>query len=245
MTGVVAGLVVAWVVLLRLHRRPTPRRPPARGGRALRPGAPAGWWGRPVKSRRARWAAVTTAVIVVVLLLGPYVAGAGLAAAALIRARRLSGERRSIETRTVAELPEVVDLFVLAHTAGLTVTDSVREVGRWGTGIVAEALAGAAVAVERGVATADALEAARNRCGPASVGLFAALVSADRYGTPLGPPLERLAHQARLDRRRAAEERARRVPVRLLFPLVVCILPAFGLLTVVPLLVESLTSLGA
>lgn len=243
MTAVMTGLALAWVVLLRLHRKPAVRRPPAPRGPAIRSGPPVRW-GRPVRSRRARWMAAATAVIVVVLLLGPLVAGAGLAAAALTWARRLTRARRSIDVRTVAELPEVVDLFVLAHTAGLTVTDSVREVGRWGTGDIAEALAGVAVAVQRGAATADALEAARDRCGRASVGLFAALVSADRYGTPLGPPLERLAHQARLDRRRAAEERARRVPVQLLFPLVVCILPAFGLLTVVPLLVDSLTSLG-
>ena len=45
----------------------------------------------------------------------------------------------------------------------------------------------------------------------------------------------RLAAEARLERRRAAEATARRVPVKLLFPLVLCTLPAFALLTVVPL----------
>ena len=53
-----------------------------------------------------------------------------------------------------------------------------------------------------------------------------------------------LAREARLDRRRRAEARARRVPVLLLFPLVLCVLPAFGLLTVVPLLVGSLPDLA-
>ena len=45
-------------------------------------------------------------------------------------------------------------------------------------------------------------------------------------------------------RRREAEERARRLPVQLLFPLVVCVLPAFGLLAVVPLLAGSLPALS-
>jgi len=58
------------------------------------------------------------------------------------------------------------------------------------------------------------------------------LAGAERYGTPLLPALDRLALDARLDRRRRAEEAARRVPVKLLFPLVLCVLPAFGLLTV-------------
>jgi tight adherence protein C len=59
----------------------------------------------------------------------------------------------------------------------------------------------------------------------------------------LAPGLERLSLELRLDRRRRAEIEARRVPVRLLAPLVVCVLPAFALLTVVPLLVASLRAL--
>jgi tight adherence protein C len=64
-----------------------------------------------------------------------------------------------------------------------------------------------------------------------------------RYGVPLLPALERTSLELRLDRRRAAEVEARRVPVRLLFPLVTCVLPAFALLTVVPLLAASLEAL--
>ena len=64
-----------------------------------------------------------------------------------------------------------------------------------------------------------------------------------RYGVPLLPGLERTGLELRLDRRRAAELDARRVPVRLLAPLVTCVLPAFALLTVVPLLAASLEAL--
>ena len=64
-----------------------------------------------------------------------------------------------------------------------------------------------------------------------------------RYGVPLLPGLERTGLELRLDRRRAAELEARRVPVRLLAPLVTCVLPAFALLTVVPLLAASLEAL--
>ena len=60
---------------------------------------------------------------------------------------------------------------------------------------------------------------------------------------PVAPALERVAFDARADRRRGAEEAARRVPVKLLFPLVACILPAFAALTVLPLLAGTLGSL--
>ena len=44
-------------------------------------------------------------------------------------------------------------------------------------------------------------------------------------------------------RRRRAEEAARRLPVQLLFPLVLCVLPAFVLLAVVPLLLAAVPQL--
>ncbi len=74
--------------------------------------------------------------------------------------------------------------------------------------------------------------------------LVDALAEHDRYGTPLGPSLARAAVEARARRRRHAEEAARRLPVTLLFPLVLTTLPAFFLLAIVPLLAGSLGSLG-
>ena len=64
--------------------------------------------------------------------------------------------------------------------------------------------------------------------------LVDALLASDRFGAPVGDALLRLAAEQRTALRRRAEARARTVPVRLLFPLVFLVLPAFGLLTVVP-----------
>ncbi len=62
-------------------------------------------------------------------------------------------------------------------------------------------------------------------------------------GDPLVPVLDRLSVEARMVRRRQAEEAARRLPVQLLFPLVLCVLPAFVLLAVVPLLLAAVPQL--
>jgi hypothetical protein len=67
-----------------------------------------------------------------------------------------------------------------------------------------------------------------------------ALLTTERLGAPAGPALTRLAHDVRADLRRRAEARARTLPVKLLFPLVFLVLPAFGLLTVVPALLGAL-----
>ena len=55
-----------------------------------------------------------------------------------------------------------------------------------------------------------------------------------KLGAPAAPALGRLADEVRADARRRAESRARTVPVRLCFPLVMCVLPTFALLTVAP-----------
>ena len=73
--------------------------------------------------------------------------------------------------------------------------------------------------------------------------LAAGVARALRDGTPLLSTLDRLSAEARAARRRHVEVRARRLPVALLFPLVLCTLPAFALLTVVPLLLTSVQSL--
>jgi tight adherence protein C len=89
----------------------------------------------------------------------------------------------------------------------------------------------------------DALDDLPARVGEAVRPLSTALVASERYGAPLAEGLERLADEVRRDRRRRAEEAARKVPVKLLFPLVTCTLPAFGLLTVAPLIAGAVPSL--
>lgn len=156
-------------------------------------------------------------------------------------------ERRSLKARTaafVSDLPEVVDLLALALGAGLNVLLAVDAVGRRGTGPLAAELALAAEATRRGQRLADALDDVSARCGDQVRPLMSLLASGERYGVPLGESLDRLAIDVRGVRRRQAEEVARRLPVKMLFPLVVCILPAFALLTLGPLLLTSFGDLA-
>jgi pilus assembly protein TadC len=85
----------------------------------------------------------------------------------------------------------------------------------------------------------DALRELGARMPPVRV-LTDTLRTSARLGTPAAPALGRLAADVRADLRRRAEARARTVPVRLCFPLVGCILPAFALLTVVPVVLDGL-----
>jgi tight adherence protein C len=157
-----------------------------------------------------------------------------------MKARRT--ERRRLAA-LAADLPDVVDLLVLAVGAGLTVPLAVRSVARRAPGPLGAELVRVCDEASLGRRLGDALDDLPARAGEACRPLVAALVASDRYGAPLGPGLERMAHEVRADRRRRAEEAARKIPVKLLFPLVSCTLPAFALLTVAPLIASAVRSL--
>jgi pilus assembly protein TadC len=152
--------------------------------------------------------------------------------------------RRAADAAFVAELPDVVDLFRVAAGAGLTVHHAIEAVRGVSAGSVSQALGAVHRRVSFGERLADALPELVDDLGEPMRPLVAALVSAERDGAPLRVPLEQAATISRDVRRRRAEETARRVPVQLLFPLVACVLPAFALLTVVPLLAGTLRTLS-
>jgi hypothetical protein len=141
--------------------------------------------------------------------------------------------QRSAARRVAVELPIVVDLLAIAVGAGYTPALAIELVAAWAPPQVSEPLV---ALVDRGPAT---LAVALRRLAaddPPFRPLVDALLVSERTGAPIGPALERLAARLRVDSRRAAEVRARVVPIKLLFPLVFLVLPAFVLLTVVPAL---------
>jgi tight adherence protein C len=155
----------------------------------------------------------------------------------VIRRRRRERARMLALTR---DLPDAVDLLTLAASAGLTVALAVETVGERSDGPVAEAFRWAGGRERLGLPLADALEAVPAEFGEPLRPLVRPLIATQRYGLPLRPALDTLAGEVRMQRRHTAERAARKLPVKLLFPLVLCILPAFALLTVVPVIASSL-----
>jgi Flp pilus assembly protein TadB len=190
--------------------------------------------------RRTGWAALVGGGLLVV---APALAAAPVAWAVAVPVLAARRDRARHEAALHDQLPDVVDLLALTAAAGLPVSAALVAIDDRPGGPLGAALARASAHVRHGGSTADAL-ATLGTVGPAARPLVDALVQHDRYGTPLLPALERVAIEARSRRRRRAEEAARRLPVTLLFPLVLTTFPAFVLLTVVPLLAGSLGSLS-
>lgn len=153
--------------------------------------------------------------------------------------RRRRRHARAVE----AAVPDLVDLVVLGVRAGLLPVTALRIAHPWLAPPVHAAVAEVLSAVDRGERFADALPVLAERLGPALHPFVDGLAAADRDGLPLAPVLERLAADARTARRRRLDATARQLPVRLALPLVLCTLPSFVLLSVVPLLLAAFSSL--
>ncbi len=189
-----------------------------------------------------RVAAIVVLGVALVAVWPPLVVAA---ATGVLIARRWRHVRRRAAARAsvIGGLPEVIDLVALAADAGFTVALIVQQLARRAPPPFAAAFAGAVQRTDRGQRLADALAAMPDQLGDPVRPLIGALVATERYGVPLAPALEHLAYDARRERRRRAEVAARRLPVRLCFPLVGCTLPGFVLLTIAPLLAGALRSL--
>jgi tight adherence protein C len=70
------------------------------------------------------------------------------------------------------------------------------------------------------------------------------LRTAESLGVSIGPSMRELAHDVRRRRRQTAEERMRKAPVKMLFPLVFLIFPALLIVTMFPAIYTLVHQLG-
>ena len=224
----------------RPRRRPTSRARPVTTAK------------RPVARSRPHRPPLPPVVAATVLLSGLMaLAGLLLPAIALLGSvlagRRM--HRRARARRTAAAfdalVPELIELVLVAVHAGMTPAQAVLGLRPFVAAPLVPAIDEIDRRVRSGERFADALPAPTEIGGREFQPLVGTLSLAERTGDALGPVLDRLADEARRDRRRLAEVSARELPVRLSVPLVCCTLPAFLLLTIAPVLAGALSSLRA
>lgn len=146
--------------------------------------------------------------------------------------------RELAETR--AAVPDLFDLLAVSVTAGLSPRLALERAPDVLDGALGDVLLTVRRDVGLGSPWHEALEDAAASAGTAELRhLAVTLRRAERLGAPLGERLRELASQVRKERRAQREERARRAPVQMLFPLVFLILPAFVVAAVVPALIVA------
>jgi tight adherence protein C len=164
--------------------------------------------------------------------------------------RRFSGSRRrraSKERQRAfrAEIPQFLDLLAAGSTAGLSAEASFRQAASCSHGALGEDLGEVLRSVDLGVPWRAALADFVERTGDLDLARTASVLArTETLGVPLRDATRDLASTVREARRATTLERARTAPVRMLFPLVFLILPAFLLLTVVPVLITTVRSIN-
>lgn len=124
------------------------------------------------------------------------------------------------------DLPDAMDLLTISVEAGLGFDAALSQVARNTSGPVAAEFARVLQEMQIGMGRSQAMRALGERTPlPELRGFANAMVQADSFGIPIGKVLRVQSLEMRSKRRQRAEETAQKVPVKILLPLIFCILP--------------------
>jgi tight adherence protein C len=133
------------------------------------------------------------------------------------------------------ELPDALDLLTISVEAGLAFDAALAQVARNSDGPLAKELFRVLQEMQIGTGRADALRALAERTDVEELRIFVgAMVQADTFGVPIAKVLRVQSKEMRVKRSQRAEEKAQQVPVKILFPLIFCILPALFIVVMGP-----------
>jgi len=156
-----------------------------------------------------------------------------------LAARRVARLRRG--------LPAALDLLVLGIEAGQALDAAILDTSR-GLRVSYPDLASEftllQLELKANTARSDALKNFADRCRDIELRKFAhLLIDTDRFGTSLGPALKTHARYLRIRFRQSAQEKARKVAVKLIFPVFFLIFPSVILVTLGPAVILLMTQM--
>ncbi|MCM6761614.1 type II secretion system F family protein [Rathayibacter sp. ZW T2_19] len=140
------------------------------------------------------------------------------------------------------ELPDTLDQMLIAVEAGLGFEAAMARAGDNGKGPLAEELVRTLQDMRVGMTRRDAYRALELRTSVPDLRSFVrAIVQADVYGVSVSGVLRTQAKEMRLKRRMRAEEKAMKIPVNILFPLMLFILPVLFIAVLGPTVISIIT----
>jgi tight adherence protein C len=133
------------------------------------------------------------------------------------------------------DLPDALDLLVISVESGLGFDAALSQVARNTTGPLAEEFFRVLQEMQLGTSRGDAMRALADRTDVADLRSFInAMVQADAFGIPIANVLRIQSREMRIRRSQRAEEAAQKVPVKILFPLIFCIMPVLFIVIIGP-----------
>ena len=167
-------------------------------------------------------------------LFGYLVPGAGLGQKAIGRQEAI---RRA--------MPDTMDLLTVSVEAGLGFDAALAHVRRNVPGPLSDEISRMLQEMQLGVSRVDSFRHLADRTDVEELrGFVLAMVQADVFGISIAKVLRAQARELRIRRRQRAEEKALKVPVKMLFPLIFCILPSMFVVLIGPGIIRILQQLG-
>lgn len=161
--------------------------------------------------------------------------GGGTVAAFLIPIALINSIGRERQDRILLALPQVIDQLRMSVEAGVGFEAAVGRAAKAGDGPLAQELRHTLQEMQIGASRSEALHHLADRNDVTELRTLVAAVSqSEDFGIPVAHVLRVQADELRGRRRQRAEERAMKIPVKMVFPLVLCIFPALMLVLLGP-----------
>jgi tight adherence protein C len=164
------------------------------------------------------------------------VMGIGIAVLAfffpMVRLQSVGADRKTAITR---QLPDTLDQMSIAVNAGLGFDAAMIRVARNGRGELASELVRTLQDIQVGQTRRAAYEDLAERTGVDTLRRFVrSIIQAEAYGIALSDVLQTQADELRMERRQYAERKAMEIPVKVVFPLILFIMPAMFIVVMGP-----------
>jgi tight adherence protein C len=144
------------------------------------------------------------------------------------------------------QLPDTLDQMSIAVNAGLGFDAAMSRVARNGKGELADELVRTLQDIQVGMTRRDAYNDLCERTGVEKLERFVrAIIQGEAYGIPLSDILTAQADELRRERRQDAERRAMQIPVKVVFPLLLFIMPAMFVVVIGPAAMQAARAFGA
>jgi tight adherence protein C len=148
--------------------------------------------------------------------------------------------------RITRELPDALDLLVISVESGLGFDAALSQVARNTEGPLAEEFFRVLQEMQLGTGRSDAMRALADRTDVTDLrGFITSMVQADAFGIPIANVLRIQAREMRIRRSQRAEESAQKVPVKILFPLIFCIMPTLFIVIMGPAAIQMIQSFSS
>ena len=153
------------------------------------------------------------------------------------------GQHRQIELQK--GLPDAMDMLTLCVEAGLGFDAALARVARNLEGPMAEESARVLQEMQVGKSRSEALRAMTERTDVPELRSFvSAMIQSAELGISIGAVLREQSKEMRIRRRQRAEEKAQKLQVKILLPLITCLLPAMFIVVLGPAVIHVMSFFG-